>query len=72
MSQKEAKFYLMSLQKYIPSILQFNMSDRKTCLTSLLSFKFTNKFSGIGIKTSEKKKQISFKQNLIVKGVPNM
>lgn len=47
------------------------MSGRKMCLTSLLSFKFTNKFSGIGIKTSETIKNVSFKQNLIVNGIPN-
>lgn len=42
-------------------MFQLNMSDRKMCLTSFLSFKFTNKFSGIGIKTSERI-NISFKQ----------
>lgn len=52
-------------------MFQLNMSGRKMCLTSLLSFKFTNKFSGIGIKTSERIKNVSFKQNLIVNGIPN-
>lgn len=47
-------------------MFQLNMSDRKMCLTSFLSFKFTNKFSGIGIKTSERI-NISFKQTSLLK-----
>lgn len=43
------------------------MSERKTCLTSLLSFKFTNKFSGIGIKTSERRNKYFLNKTYLLK-----